>query len=453
MFAQRACSVSLHDQPRTAPKSHHVKHSSQDTFPSAMHPDMTSNYSSTESNNQEYVGNNPYKRKHPFQFDAEFVAALDASLKDQEGEKEISNQPIRAPSPWPNGQRPCKKAKKTMTDRSRATPQDSPERAESNFKKTSQEESTHVAGTKAATTFQPWQAATSESLTRKFGGLAGPSIIDLSSGEELVALHLGENEHKRRRECVINCGSTESQRAEVFEAQEDGNLHPIVDHGSQPSPAKKLRLGKSQSQSHLHFLGDGDSDVQGFKPTEAFWNRKLGASHRQQFFPWLNTKWNRARSTTESRQRDEADQNKDLPLDRIDEIMDSGERALVQVPRQKKLSFPDAMENFHWDSWSMHGPGSVFPLKDTHGGELVLYNRGHQDEDSTFDGVFNDFYDDGPESGVIVEELEDDEDSHSDREEDLENDGNLADDEGCGLVEEDGPLMGLEEKIMDMDLD
>jgi len=416
-----------------------------------MHPNMTSNHSGTESTSPEY-GNNPYKRKHPFQFDAEFVAALDASLKS---ETDIDIQPTRTPSPWPIGQRPCKKAKKSMTDKSRTSSQDFPERTEASFKSSIQAESIHHGSTSERTTspFEPWGAVAPESSARKFGGLAGPSIIDLSSGEELVALHLGENEHKRRRECATNCGSTESQRAEVFEAQEDGNLHPIVDHGSQPSPAKKLRLGQAQNQSHLHFLGDGDSDIQGFKQTGAFWNRKLGASHRQQFFPWLNTKWNRAHGTTESKQQDEADQNKGLPLGRIDETMDSGERALIQMPRQRKLSFPDTMESFHWDPWSMHGPGSVFPLRDTHGGELVLYNRGHPDEDSPFGSHFEDLYDNTSESGVIVEELEDDEDSHNDREEDLENDGNLADDEGCGLAEDDSPLMGLEEKIMDMDLD
>lgn len=359
-----------------------------------------------------------------------------------------------------------------MSDKFRTTSsQDFPDRAESSFKNNSQAESTRLGATDktAASSFQLWEVDAPESLVRKFGGLAGPSIIDLSSGEELVALHLGENEHKRRRECATNTGSTESQRAEVFEAQEDGNVHPIVDHGSQPSPAKKLRLGKAQSQSHLHFLGDGDSDIQGFKPTGAFWNRKLGASHRQQFFPWLNTKWNRAHGNAESEQQDKADQNKDPALDRIDEAMDSGERALVQVSRQRKLSFPNTMESFHWDPWSMHGPGSVFPLRDTHGGEMVLFNRSLLEEGNLFDS-FKDLYDENSESGVIVEELEDDEDSPndrdeeleddeddedspSDRDEDLENDGNLADDEGCGLAEDDGPLMGLEEKIMDMDLD
>ncbi|KAG0270156.1 hypothetical protein DFQ27_000075 [Actinomortierella ambigua] len=92
---------------------------------------------------------------------------------------------------------------------------------------------------------------------------AGPSIIDLSSGEELVALHLGENEHKRRRDstCSVSSNSfqdtyprsggpstttttttTESLR-EVFDVQDDGTLLPVWDHApAMPSQKKKVKL-------------------------------------------------------------------------------------------------------------------------------------------------------------------------------------------------------------------
>ncbi|CAO3567814.1 unnamed protein product [Mortierella alpina] len=76
----------------------------------------------------------------------------------------------------------------------------------------------------------------------------GPIIVDLSSGEELVALHLGENDHKRRRdsteEPALNSPIVDSLRT-IYEFQDEGSLVPILVRCPTRSFAvKKLRLGK-----------------------------------------------------------------------------------------------------------------------------------------------------------------------------------------------------------------
>jgi len=103
----------------------------------------------------------------------------------------------------------------------------------------------------------------------------------LSSGEELVTLHLGVNEHKRKSENDLSPpkGSAESLQ-EVFEYQDDGTLQPISDHHSGYSPAKKVRLSKASHHPVLRFLKEGETEPSGSKKsTKRDQNKKAEGSH------------------------------------------------------------------------------------------------------------------------------------------------------------------------------
>ncbi|KAG0233553.1 hypothetical protein BGW42_007388 [Actinomortierella wolfii] len=123
---------------------------------------------------------------------------------------------------------------------------------------------------------------------------AGPSIIDLSSGEELVALHLGENEHKRRRDstCSLsgngyhdtnnhsnsnhNNHSSESLR-EVFDVQDDGTLLPVWDHApALPSKKKKVKLD-GRAASPLRSIDLDEDEL--FTTSSIPWNSRGGGIH------------------------------------------------------------------------------------------------------------------------------------------------------------------------------
>ncbi|KAF8924670.1 hypothetical protein BGZ58_001551 [Dissophora ornata] len=373
-----------------------------DTLPSAQH---TQGVVTSTSGNA--ASNNPHKRKHPLHFEPDFYAALDSSLKEEHGE-------------------------------------------------------------------------------------------DVDNSEELVALHLGENEHKRRRDGDLPSptSSTESLR-EVFEYQDDGTLLPILDHAqAQPSPAKKVRMGKACHHPHLRFLSEAESEAEGGhgKSTKIGHDRKISGSSSGYYRLAQNGYWSgvaarrrgsasvrSTRGPVSNRFWDDADMvesnthkhddhhqvNEDeIKLSDDDtsssqsgvETPKAGQQILIRYQGSKTVSLTDGRATVCWSRWKDQELVCVFPQDGRQGKELVLYQKpvagvkarirrasgqrgkggvgSQQLKDADHHDARNDC-----QLNAFIEELSDDDD-----------DGNVADDEGC-KASEDGPLMELEEKIMDMELD
>ncbi|KAF9438065.1 hypothetical protein BGZ76_009937 [Entomortierella beljakovae] len=327
--------------------------------------------------------------------------------------------------------------------------------------------------------------------------LAGPYIIDLSSGEELIALHLGNNDNKRRRdedndnESMSPIESTSSP-TEVFEYQEDGNLLPIRDYfPMQPSPAKKFRLAKCSHQPSLRFLSDSESDVEreggirikkqkderltsGNRPyhrsklqrrsgADITWKKKSGFSQGNNSSTISSRRYGCDEAgdssandvvfefQTRDHHKEATYQIESIQDDTIEDKpsakIEKNEIALLPTPKLYSLS--NGLRDFDWSRWEDMNTANIVFYEQSMGNELVLYNgRGS----TRLDGGKGDDYgyswkatgEDNYQSSVVIHEL-DDEDGYED------DDGNFADDEACELSD-DGPLIELEEKIMDMDL-
>ncbi|KAI8600491.1 hypothetical protein EDD21DRAFT_377009 [Dissophora ornata] len=502
-----------------------------DTLPSAQH---TQGVVTSTSGNA--ASNNPHKRKHPLHFEPDFYAALDSSLKEEHGE-DVDNSidaaandssaslPSRVRSSRPA--RPIKRVKKSTLINTQAplpTPrQDTtlpivvppiPTLPTKTHKVSSARRSTtpglepqsHPILSEHRSSPSPTSSSLHNTLHKnvllKSSGFrsnsTGPSIIDLSSGEELVALHLGENEHKRRRDGDLPSptSSTESLR-EVFEYQDDGTLLPILDHAqAQPSPAKKVRMGKACHHPHLRFLSEAESEAEGGhgKSTKIGHDRKISGSSSGYYRLAQNGYWSgvaarrrgsasvrSTRGPVSNRFWDDADMvesnthkhddhhqvNEDeIKLSDDDtsssqsgvETPKAGQQILIRYQGSKTVSLTDGRATVCWSRWKDQELVCVFPQDGRQGKELVLYQKpvagvkarirrasgqrgkggvgSQQLKDADHHDARNDC-----QLNAFIEELSDDDD-----------DGNVADDEGC-KASEDGPLMELEEKIMDMELD
>ncbi|KAF9915185.1 hypothetical protein BX616_006703 [Lobosporangium transversale] len=245
---------------------------------------------------------NPYKRKHTFHFEPEFFAALDETTSDGEiiGKKNnpmstTSTSPQRTGFSWMA--RPLKRAKRSKSNLASLNPNFNPvyeyeasphqmnnvssslsasqctvpsfstisalRPTSGNNITCSTSTSTFATTAKSPSSSKIATAKTNPSM--RYLNLNGPSIIDLSSGEELVVLHLGNNELKRRRDDSLLSSSTRTENflLKAYEYKDDGTLTPIpdLDHRerpfTQPSPAKKVRLSRSNQRGpHLEFIED-----------------------------------------------------------------------------------------------------------------------------------------------------------------------------------------------------
>ncbi|KAF9352924.1 hypothetical protein BGX26_009295 [Mortierella sp. AD094] len=323
----------------------------------------------------------------------------------------------------------------------------------------------------------------------------GPSIIDLSSGEELVVLHLGNNEHKRTRDCepMSPTGSMDSLR-EVFEYQDDGNLLPIREYiPTQPSPAKKVRLGRSSHHSSLRFLSEGESDSetrdQDPKPRQSqsqratsnngFYRKtkqrrkcwSLDAARRNGFTLIRGGNENVFTSrpcdgvgTDGTVEGDTEMEVLEINTGDITEVDSQSDGFSIEEGNQELIPYqPPAISSLSnelvidWKLWKDIGHANAIPLTELKGNELVLYKNSssvglENNNDGNRDGQEYEVYgepDDNYQSFVVIEELGDD---YGGDDDDDDDDGNMADDEACELSD-DGPLIELEERIMDMDLD
>ncbi|KAF9427856.1 hypothetical protein BGZ94_004009 [Podila epigama] len=318
---------------------------------------------------------NPYKKKRPLDFEPEFFAALDSSLQehDKDWDRPACPALTRSESPTGHDHRPVKRARKptysghffpaasgvrirpdgdtiSSSAASAASAASTASTASSSssttalgsasslstaatFDKSAFSTTVQAAGNDAAThtSTAPASPNTTSSghlhtLPSSLRYSSGPSIIDLSSGEELVALHIGENEHKRRRDSFSeyighsppdvsssvyetppysysDSSSTTSnkpytsqqqrsqqrreqeeeheqdqeqeqeyeqeheqeQRQKQSETVDDGFIMSFLDPQfsiSKPSPSKRLRLGPSSHSRHHHLMFLSETDCE-----------------------------------------------------------------------------------------------------------------------------------------------------------------------------------------------
>lgn len=501
------------------------------------------------------------KRKHPFQFEPEFFAALDSSLEHSEetDSSQTASLPQRVGSPW--SARPVKRVKKsTLTPTFASSPSSlhdltspkvSPKSSPPQIPISAPQKTPSTTETTAAApsfTHHGHNVPSSPSLTSRkrppscfssspppsshsntlpkapaFPQSSGPSIIDLSSGEELVTLRLGDNEHKRRSESDLSppTGSPESLQ-EVFECMDDGTLQPIHDHTpAHLSPAKKVRLSKI-NHPVLRFLKDDEVDGpdKDFKKTQnrrtegiglhrpthsGYWSgaaarrkgsafvRNSRSSLTRRFWDDIGMESTRVgdydlESSDVDQTREVSDchlgskdyqsedhdpkQNKTTTNTTTGNIIPSkaGLQALIRY-QEPRVIFSDDLERYDRKCWRDLKSTHIIPLEEAKGKELVLYrkmpfaiysthhfNTGgeedpqkdaeeggeeegeEEDEEGEEDNPYLYAARNGHSSTVLIEELDD------------EDDGNMADDEECELSD-DSPLVELEERIMDMDLD
>ncbi|KAG0273703.1 hypothetical protein BGZ95_010506, partial [Linnemannia exigua] len=252
----------------------------------------------------------------------------------------------------------------------------------------------------------------------------GPSIIDLSSGEELVVMKVGQNDHKRPRECLSESSSSVESLREVYDVQEDGSLCPVLDHApALPSPTKRSRFDSTSSQD---------------KPLRSLDKMEQGQERKR-----LNR-----RSTARARNTISVTHNKhgyrDEPMESADWMSDDDEddsanntrqnnaqqeMALIRYEGPKTVTLADGVDALIRKRWD--DDHYIPALDNLQGNELVLYRppppqalRDNDDNDNEL-------------SFTIIEELDDDNDDIY----------QFSNDNSDSLIHE------LEDKIMDMDLD
>ncbi|KAF9939238.1 hypothetical protein BGZ65_011116 [Modicella reniformis] len=452
--------------------------------PSSQHTTGSSNSTcssrSSDNPNRRNSTQNPHKRKHPLQFEPEFFEALDSSLEEHSEETDDSqastnhyystSSPQQAGSSWPV--RPTKRVKKsTLTDTFVPSPA-APGSIPHGFKTWPSPSSTSPSG-----------LLSHNNILLSFSHNNGPSIIDLSSGEELVTLQLGDNEHKRKREDDF-ASPTANSLQEVFEHQDDETLIPIVEHPPrQLSPAKKVRLSKASQHPFLQFLEEGESETdETQKKVVANQDSSSGAStgaYHPESGCWSGIAARRNGSTcvrnTGSRlvrhfwDDVEMGSAHHSGYDLGGTLSSKAEKQTLILHREPKtLYVHNVLKTFDQRFWGDHTSTHIIPLEETKGKELVLYQKTPFNIYSTYSrnaddkkDVQGDMEEKEEEKGMkkdvrthlyaseyersspmLLEKLNDGDD---------DDEGNLADDEACELSS-DEPLIELEERIMDMDL-
>lgn len=526
-----------HNLPFTSSPSHSPSSCSGSFHPTANNNnDNSSKKDSTAASSSTY---NPYKRKHPLQFEPDFFAALDASLQefhDDAAQRSDTNSCWKASlsnlnggSPWPS--RPCKRTKNSLSKppvSSQSTGSISREATLSasssvrprmpslsfnptqtttilhndNTNQNSETESDPPLSYHKSPSFSAWSHRNVFSKSPAFArDLKGPSIIDLSSGEELVPIHLVDNQqHKRRRNSSCEPSSPPEfadSLHQVFELQADGTLLPIQDPSpSDPSPAKRMRLNKANRCQYLHFLSDDESEIDRLS-TKMKANLRCRKAHNgfigsnrahrttvmrrtarsggsasiaagstqahEELYSGANGFWTEqaidaafsgisqdqdALSDQEHQMQQEEPSTKgERPL--LDSS-NTDSQAMVLYKGPKSLSLTPHRQVLDWSHWMDDKAIGQFYLGEAQGHEVVLYQREPigREPSSQFNRGRSiiweeeDPQDDGFVTSVLIEELNDGDDDE----------GNLADDEEYDLSD-DASLMDLEEQVTDMDLD
>ncbi|KAF9326096.1 hypothetical protein BGZ91_002107 [Linnemannia elongata] len=446
---------------------------------------------------------NPYKRKHPLQFEPEFFEALDASLQefhddaaqrnDAGGCRKASLSNLNGGSPWPS--RPCKRAKNSLfnTNRNSETDPNPP----------LSHHDTPPVFPQASSPISAWSHRNVFSNSPAFvRSSKGPSIIDLSSGEELVPIHMVDKEqHKRRRNSSCEPSSPPESADllhQVFELQADGTLLPILDPSpSDPSPAKRMRLSKVNRCQHLHFLSDDESDIDQLSTKlkadlryRKNLNGFIGSNRTQRTTATGRTARGRGSPATTagsphaheepycsangfwteqtvdttvsgiSQEQEDPFSEQERQM-RQEEPSAKGEQSsldssypnhqtMVLYNGPRSVSLTPHRQTVEWSRWMDDKANGFAALGELQGHEMVLYQQdpnggGPSSRCNQGRGIIweeDETQDDDFASSALIEELSDDGDD----------DGNLADDEEYNLSS-DAPLTDLEEQVTDMDID
>ncbi|KAG0203247.1 hypothetical protein BGX28_004429 [Mortierella sp. GBA30] len=343
------------------------------------------------------------RRKRSLHFEPEFLEALDSSLQE-------------SPTAILSRSRPQKRARRRYVD-----VQSSTEQELTNTNRTTPAILVDKAASTASTRrTRSSSESSSSSRSSSDSSSEGPSIIDLGSGEKLVALHLGENDHKRRWDSLADSGSSTESLREVFDVLEDGTLRAVMDHApSLPSPMKRPRADKS-AENVIHLLDEKETD----------WRH-----HQQAYDKARRTGADKRAGAETDRDRDNSSQMMDQDEWMADEgrslettpvTSGTGSMALVRYEGPKTMTLADGMDALIRQGWRDRAEVAV--LDNVQGHELVLYRR----PAPTF--LTAQEADDDTQGSTHIEELHDDEDlpSYSNTEDSLHE---------------------LEGKIMDMDLD
>ncbi|KAG0293679.1 hypothetical protein BGZ96_002470 [Linnemannia gamsii] len=356
------------------------------------------------------------RRKHSLHFEPEFLSALDSSLQD--------------PLPVLSRPRPCKKLR-CSTTATTTTPN-----THNNNNSTAQSRTsppTAVPETLFPTTTKQRASTSPTTLLPQISTLKttdGPSIIDLSSGEELIPMNVGQSDHKRPRESLSESSpssSVESLR-EVYDVQEDGSLCPVLDHApALPSPAKRSRIDD--------------------EPLKSLEELEQAREHKRQ---------NRRSTTSARRMRATASTNNAINNNmygyRDEAMMDTAgwmsdddchinsnsyqkaerpEMALIRYEGPKTVTLAEGVDALIRKRWN--DDHDILSLDNLQGNELVLYRplppRALLDNDDNDDEL----------SLAVIEELD--------------NDSNIYQASHTSSDISDDLINELEDKIMDMDLD
>ncbi|KAF9580184.1 hypothetical protein BGW38_003278 [Lunasporangiospora selenospora] len=376
--------------------------------------------------------NTQQSKKRTLYFEPEFVEALDASLQEP---------PVTLSRP-----RPSKRVKRSFLpslqtafsqDISAQPPLPPPSRAE----------------TIADEPF-PSRDTGSNARASPSQSLDGPSIVDLSSGEKLQPLHLGESDHKRRRDSIADASSASEPLREVFDVQSDGSLLPTMDHApATPSPTKRLRRDppmfwnsrvptpaptptpEGRPQRHLSKTIDPKTRN---SSTMLDGHMGLGYHSEERLLSLLNT-------MGQKDDMNENEENQSVNSSRLES------RALIRYEGPRALTLADGVDALLMNRWTHRSlepttseyepqghemvlyrppagtPAALFRTPTRGSGSLEIMTRDHDDDD---DGEVP--------MNVRIEELDDD------------------DQEDFGfhnLATVNTPIQELEDKIMGMDLD
>ncbi|KAF9098861.1 hypothetical protein BGX23_004953 [Mortierella sp. AD031] len=392
--------------------------SSQQDLGTQQPPHLNNNNNNNQSSS--FMTNTPTKRrKRSLYFEPEFLSAL----TDQDPSPPVLSRP-----------RPCKKFRCSTTTQSGKENHfiDSNTTNSSSFA-----QSTATPATVPGTLYSPANEHGSSSTTSpRFSSKKttdGPSIIDLSSGEELVAMNVGQSDHKRPREPLHESSSSSSAESlrEVYNVQEDGSISPVLDHApALPSPAKRSRIDPSTSSDGSLMTVDELEEGRERKRL----NRRSTAHTRHA----TDNAFNSTSNDIFGYRDEPMDYNGWMSDDECSNanntrrITPKPEMALIRYEGPKTVTLADGVEALIRKRWN--DDHDILALDNLQGNEMVLYRPPPPQ-------ALRDCYDnDNEPSSTIVEELDDDDTfqaSHS----------------HSSKYSTDNLIHELEDKIMDMDLD
>ncbi|KAF9550478.1 hypothetical protein EC957_000152 [Mortierella hygrophila] len=344
------------------------------------------------------------RRKHSLHFEPEFLSALDSSLQDS---PPVLSRP-----------RPCKKPRRstaTVSINENHTASNATKSATNSFAQSKASPPTAV-----SETLYPTEQGASTTMPR-FPTTDGPSIIDLSSGEELIPMNVGQSDHKRPREGLTDSSSSsvESLR-EVYDVMEDGSLSAVLDHApALPSPAKRSRVDSSTNDDgplrHLDELEQGRDRK---RP-----NRRSTA-HPRHMHATINAANNSNNNTYDYRDEAMMDTTSWMSDDEDCHTNDTRQKAarpemaLIRYEGPKTVTLADGVEALIRKRWN--DDHYIPSLDNVQGNELVLYRP--------------------PPPRALLDNDNDDDD-------------NIYQAAHTSVDNSDRLIHELEDKIMDMDLD